>query len=258
MKRFMKKRFGFTLAEVLITLGIIGVVAAMTIPTLMQNTNNVRFASQFKKSLSTVNQAGLMAMAQYDVDYGTMSNVCNNADDNLSNTRSTTTTGSGRNQRTTINNENQSICAILRANLAGATAHGKAAITSSNGTTYALNTLVALNGAKIADYFKFTMADGSIVAVPNTARNCSTTNGTITNDMLAAGGGLNKCIGYIDVNGTAMPNKEITCADGTAAFSTTTCTAANQGLGDIFPIVFHDQTVEPATNAARAILTKGK
>lgn len=30
-----KVRFGFTLAEVLITLGIIGVVAAMTIPTLM-------------------------------------------------------------------------------------------------------------------------------------------------------------------------------------------------------------------------------
>lgn len=32
-----KVRFGFTLAEVLITLGIIGVVAAMTIPTLMVN-----------------------------------------------------------------------------------------------------------------------------------------------------------------------------------------------------------------------------
>ena len=31
-----KVKFGFTLAEVLITLGIIGVVAAMTIPTLMQ------------------------------------------------------------------------------------------------------------------------------------------------------------------------------------------------------------------------------
>ena len=31
-----KVRLGFTLAEVLITLGIIGIVAAMTIPTLMQ------------------------------------------------------------------------------------------------------------------------------------------------------------------------------------------------------------------------------
>ena len=33
----IKKIFGFTLAEVLITLGIIGVVAAMTLPTLIQN-----------------------------------------------------------------------------------------------------------------------------------------------------------------------------------------------------------------------------
>ena len=32
----MKKQYGFTLAEVLITIGVIGVVAAMTIPSLMQ------------------------------------------------------------------------------------------------------------------------------------------------------------------------------------------------------------------------------
>ena len=42
IKQFVKTKItqspkvGFTLAEVLITLGIIGVVAAMTIPTLMQ------------------------------------------------------------------------------------------------------------------------------------------------------------------------------------------------------------------------------
>ena len=47
----MRKNNGFTLAEVLITLGIIGVVAALTIPTLISNTNSRRFASQFKKSL---------------------------------------------------------------------------------------------------------------------------------------------------------------------------------------------------------------
>ena len=39
----MTKRLGFTLAEVLITLGIIGVVAAMTIPTLISNTNGAQF-----------------------------------------------------------------------------------------------------------------------------------------------------------------------------------------------------------------------
>ena len=65
----MTKRFGFTLAEVLITLGIIGVVAAMSIPTLIANTNSAKFRSQFKKTVATLNQAALMGQAQYDYDF---------------------------------------------------------------------------------------------------------------------------------------------------------------------------------------------
>jgi prepilin-type N-terminal cleavage/methylation domain-containing protein len=44
-----KKFFGFTLAEVLITLGIIGVVSAMTIPALMKKCQKVVLANQAKK-----------------------------------------------------------------------------------------------------------------------------------------------------------------------------------------------------------------
>lgn len=51
-----KVRFGFSLAEVLITLGIIGVVAAMTIPTLMVNYKAHQLHSQFLKSYSTIQQ----------------------------------------------------------------------------------------------------------------------------------------------------------------------------------------------------------
>ena len=54
-KRNMKN--GFTLAEVLITLVIIGVIAAMTIPTLMNNTNNQELVSKLKKTYSTMAQA---------------------------------------------------------------------------------------------------------------------------------------------------------------------------------------------------------
>lgn len=64
-----KSKKGFTLAEVLITLGIIGVVAAMTIPTLIANTNGAKFRSQFKKTLSTLNQAVRNNVAQYDFDF---------------------------------------------------------------------------------------------------------------------------------------------------------------------------------------------
>ncbi len=48
----MKKLNAFTLAEVLITLGIIGVVAAMTLPTLIQNHQKQVYATQLKKSIN--------------------------------------------------------------------------------------------------------------------------------------------------------------------------------------------------------------
>jgi len=52
-----RSRKGFTLAEVLVTLAIIGVVAALTIPTLIQSTNNDKFKTGAKKALSVLNQA---------------------------------------------------------------------------------------------------------------------------------------------------------------------------------------------------------
>ena len=51
-----KAKFAFTLAEVLITLGIIGVVAALTIPSLINNYKAKRLHTQFLKSYSTIQQ----------------------------------------------------------------------------------------------------------------------------------------------------------------------------------------------------------
>ncbi len=47
----------FTLAEVLITLGIIGVVAAMTLPTLINNYKKTEVTTHLKKFFSMMNQA---------------------------------------------------------------------------------------------------------------------------------------------------------------------------------------------------------
>ena len=55
----------FTLAEVLITLGIIGVVAAITIPTLVQNYRQHVVETRLQKFYTTFNQAITMAEAQY-------------------------------------------------------------------------------------------------------------------------------------------------------------------------------------------------
>ena len=51
------KKSAFTLAEVLITLGIIGTVAAMTIPTLMMNYQKQVWESKLKKTFSVATNA---------------------------------------------------------------------------------------------------------------------------------------------------------------------------------------------------------
>ena len=51
------KSAAFTLAEVLVTLGIIGVVSAMTVPTLMQNYQRQSYVTQLHKVYNELSQA---------------------------------------------------------------------------------------------------------------------------------------------------------------------------------------------------------
>ena len=60
MKRFKK---GFTLAEVLITLAIIGVVAAISIPSVISNSQQQEFKTGLRKAVSVLNSAITMNMA---------------------------------------------------------------------------------------------------------------------------------------------------------------------------------------------------
>lgn len=53
----MKYKSGFTLAEVLITLVIIGVIAAITVPSLIHKHRAEEFESRFKKAVSVLNSA---------------------------------------------------------------------------------------------------------------------------------------------------------------------------------------------------------
>ena len=53
------RKIAFTLAEVLVTLGIIGVVSAMTVPTLMQNYQRQSYVTQLHKVYNEMSQAVL-------------------------------------------------------------------------------------------------------------------------------------------------------------------------------------------------------
>ena len=231
------KRFGFTLAEVLITLGIIGVVAAMTIPTLISNTNSAKFKSQYKKTLSTMNQAALMATAQYDLDFASLTAACG-------------TTGGTEKPDVTA-----SMCALINGTLSGATYYATAGSMKVPGSTA---TYTIASGAKVAatTMKAYQLADGSVVAF-----------GDVTSCTLEVGGNITalaaKCRGFIDVNGATLPNKEVSCSTAATtdiASTVGSCIVRNNAtdMGDIFPVVFHDGTVEPITNAARYVLNQAK
>lgn len=69
IKNFSKLK-AFTLAEVLITLGIIGVVAALTLPTVMGNYKKKTTAAKLKQAYNFLQRT--FVMAQYE--YGDMEN----------------------------------------------------------------------------------------------------------------------------------------------------------------------------------------
>jgi prepilin-type N-terminal cleavage/methylation domain-containing protein len=76
----MHKRYmGFTLAEVLITLTIIGIIAAISIPALVNKIQKDQTVTQLKKAYTTLAQVVRLSEAQNgpnkDWDWGTVGNV---------------------------------------------------------------------------------------------------------------------------------------------------------------------------------------
>ncbi len=256
----MKKSSAFTLAEVLITLGIIGVVAAMTIPNLIANTNGAKYRSGFKKAISTLNQAGLMAQAQYDFDFAGASDYCD------------VNNGGSEHPESKM-----SFCAIFNGTLTGQTYLGRVSnikrqsntSAGSSGAAYTISN--ASDGGIWNDYTKYiaySLADGSIVAFYEYASGCSQPIGRPM-DITSAGSYLAYCSGFIDVNGTTLPNKAVTCTkpgDGNTAKNKASrnvdkpCIVENNAtnMTDVFPVIFHDATVEPATDAAKYVLMTSK
>ncbi len=254
----MKKSSAFTLAEVLITLGIIGVVAAMTIPNLIANTNGAKFRSGFKKAISTLNQAGLMAQAQYDFDYAGITSAF-----------SSTAPNCGHDHPENV----MTLCSILNGTLTGYTFRGRVSDISTQKNSSAGASAVTYASSisrkyvlpnDVGNWIAYSLADGSIVAFKDTASNCTLNIGeTIGSGTLAAGNSLNNCLGFIDVNGVTLPNKEVRCTNHGATnmdVPDATCYVKNNAtdMTDIFPIVFHDATVEPASSAAKYVLTTSK
>ncbi len=75
------KKHGFTLAEILVTLGIIGVVAALVMPTFVQSTQNAKVGPRLAKAVAMFEQANQAILSDEEADSlagaGVISNTTN-------------------------------------------------------------------------------------------------------------------------------------------------------------------------------------
>ena len=248
----MKKNIAFSLAEVLITLGVIGIVAAMTIPVIFSNINNAKFRNQYKKAVSTLNQAGLMSQAQYGFNFASTTDVCP--------TEKTLAMAQHPDKDMTF-------CAILNGTLTGFTFQGKVGEMQRMEKGQYVGTYTLVKRDKIKDdylnYIGYSLADGTLVAFDPNAKGCELSIGNRIQQAMFSGdvngNNLSHCLGFIDVNGVTLPNTEVTCSTGTNDVGSN-CVVYNNAthMTDVFPIVFHDATVEPASGAAQYILDSTK
>ena len=63
-----KRRFAFTLAEVLVTLGIIGVVAVLTVPNVISSYQKKVYVTQLQKAYNEISNAFALLMIDEEVD----------------------------------------------------------------------------------------------------------------------------------------------------------------------------------------------
>lgn len=244
-KCILLQQAGFTLAEVLITLGIIGIVAAMTIPSLSANTRKRQYSVKFQKAISTLSNAARMSSELYGYDFAGITAPCSN------------------NGETDNPESRQSICALLNGTLKGATYHkGIKELNNYNlksGTFNGMDSVV--NHQNSIPVYSF--PDGTLLLISaylsNNPKPCTMVIGksvTLTDD-----GYGNGCYGYIDVNGISLPNKEVTCSKGTNKTDVRDagdCIVNAKDINDIFPVQFYDGTVEPMSRAGWYVLQNAK
>ena len=219
----MTKRLGFTLAEVLITLGIIGVVAAMTMPTLMNSTNGAQYKTAYKKALSVLSQAVVLNVALDDYD--------------MSQTIETSSTSTTDTSLYALFNNRMN---VVKTDDGG----GTAANWSISGNGLAANSTIKMGPG--STNFTLYFNDGITFSFPKGAAAC--TEGNATTGI----GDDKKCWGVIDVNGEKNPNKVVNCDGKNWNASGADCKVSNPT--DVYPVVMYDQTILPATGAAEAVL----
>ena len=217
----MTKRFGFTLAEVLITLGIIGVVAAMTMPTLMNSTQGAQYKAAYKKALSALSQAVTLNVALDEWSFADANNTTYKLEDMFNSRMNVVRQETGATNIKDSKGNEYKVAVSAAGKLQGVTAKTPISIAGTNTTLF------------FNDGIMFTYD-------PAASTNCTKADGATAKI----------CTGFIDVNGVKAPNRIVQCDNSDA--SATKCEIKNPT--DVYPVMFYDQTVLPNSTPARAVL----
>ena len=220
------KKTGFTLAEVLITLAIIGVIATLTLPALMTNTAEQQYKAGLKKGINTLTEAAQTNGAQAGFDFGSVTVASTNMDDS-----------------------EQSIWGLL----ASRTNMDRKLSGTDNVSTDKLGAVAGQSG-NIAVFFR----DGAALIFPKTSKIDNDT-GALQDDGLPLG-----IAAIYDTNGMKGPNLLSNCDGKIAQTSELSdaekdCTQkANRVIRDQFGVKLRGGFAVPNGAASRWILTDDK
>lgn len=187
MFKNIKKKFAFTTAEVLMVLGIIGVVALLVMPGMLEDVQNKQLAGRAKKAYMEFNQV----LDKFTTDYESVGD--------LEGTGFFTTTG-------TVYNLGEELVKYFNvANNCGMSAAVAPLICFSTTQNQGKDGDGNAGTFNSTNYYKFTTIDGISYSISNRAG----TNTTDTSCASAGTGHMASWCGYVrlDVNGLEPPNR---------------------------------------------------
>lgn len=261
----MKK--AFTMAEILLSLTIIGVIATLVLPTVTNGTAGKQFLATYKKEMSVINQSVDMNYALKGWDFsGTRDNYGTAVSDILRDR-----VGMTRDERTWTITGVAGSGYKFDCEKVGYATKDTVCFAANATPSIDVNTKNSNNTYSVA----YTMKDGlsSLILL-----GASDANGTLTMPCNAPGQRVyipaqgedspatysttaHYCLAYLDVNGPKGPNAIATCSNGVQNdgkilgddISVGACQISSNMIHDVYPVLIFGDSVVPATAAGLAI-----
>ena len=195
----MKKLLGFTLAEVLVTLGIIGVVAALTVPMLGTNAKRQGMATTLRSTVTDLETAFGNAIADQQAENIFGTDMWNN----ITSANPLKANSSKAAKKAFVNNLNR----YLRINGADYDLNGSTYYTSKNINVHRISTTGKTGAVKemSSDTIPIYLKNGAVMFIRAFGEEPNVRPGE-NGENVSDGGFSNAADVYIDVNGATAPN----------------------------------------------------